>query len=290
MKIIQKFMCIYMYKLEEDLMKHKDDLLKISFQSDEANTDRPLKEYLKKHIEESFASIPEDTDITGLSFEGTTVTGLQDVKQICVNRVLLIENITDEIKEIIKASKSGVYTNPDLCLELKNGNELYYESIELKSTVDNSIPGSSIKQIVPDEWVIFIKHSEKNISITTGQYIHTINSKMRFPDRSPRPQVSFQVISDWNKANRVVESNVLYYKKDDDDEGKRALFSDWQDVLSQRWIDMLFNARSTRGNEPWFNNNMRKFILSFLAKYETLTDAEKEEFKARVKSLIITDS
>lgn len=47
-------MCIYMYKLEEDLTKHKDDLIEVSFQSDEANTDRPLKEYLKKHIEESF--------------------------------------------------------------------------------------------------------------------------------------------------------------------------------------------------------------------------------------------
>ena len=64
MQNIQNFMCIYMYKLEEDLTKHKDDLIEVSFQSDEANTDRPLKEYLKKHIEESFFSIPEDTDIT----------------------------------------------------------------------------------------------------------------------------------------------------------------------------------------------------------------------------------
>lgn len=51
MQNIQNFMCIYMYKLEEDLTKHKDDLIEVSFQSDEANTDRPLEEYLKKHIE-----------------------------------------------------------------------------------------------------------------------------------------------------------------------------------------------------------------------------------------------
>ena len=51
MQNIQNFMCIYMYKLEEDLTNHKDDLIEVSFQSDEANTDRPLKEYLKKHIE-----------------------------------------------------------------------------------------------------------------------------------------------------------------------------------------------------------------------------------------------
>ena len=290
MQNIQKFMCIYMYKLEEDLMNHKDELIKVSFQSDEANTDRPLKEYLKQHIEKSFSSIPEDTDITSLCFEGDTFTDLQAIKQIRVNRVLLPEDISDELKETIKASKSSVYTNPDLYLELKLDNELSYESIELKSTKNDSIPGSSIQQIVPEEWVIFIKHTGKNISITTGQYIHAINSKMQFPDRSPRPQVSFKAMSGWNKDNRIVKSNALCYEKDDDDNNKRALISDWQDVLSKGWIDVLFNATSTKANEPWFNNNMRKFILSFLAKYENLTDAEKKEFKERVESLILSDT
>ena len=91
MQNIQNFMCIYMYKLEEDLTNHKDDLIEVSFQSDEANTDRPLKEYLKKHIEESFSSIPEDTDITSLCFEGATFTDMLAIKQIRVNRVLLPE-------------------------------------------------------------------------------------------------------------------------------------------------------------------------------------------------------
>lgn len=290
MQNIQNFMCIYMYKLEEDLTKHKDDLIKVSFQSDEANTDRPLKEYLKKHIEESFSSIPEDTDIASLCFEGATYTDIQAIQQIQVNRVLLPEDISDELKEIIKASKSSVYTNPDLYLELKLDDEISYESIELKSTKNDSIPGSSIQQIVPEEWVIFIKHSGKSISISTGQYIHAINSKMQFPDRSPRPQVSFKAMSNWNKDNRILNYNSLCYEKDDDDKNKRALISDWQDVLSQRWIDILFNATSTKANEPWFNNNMRKFILSFLTKYETLTDDEKEKFKERVKSLILSDA
>ncbi|MBS5889366.1 MAG: hypothetical protein KIB47_05950 [Clostridium sp.] len=288
MQNIHSFMCIYMYKLEEDLTKHKDDLIEVSFQSDEANTDRPLKEYLKKHIEESFPSIPEDTDITSLCFEGTTFTDMQAIKHIQVNRVLLPEDISDELKETIKASKSSVYTNPDLYLELILDDELSYESIELKSTKNDSIPGSSIQQIVPEEWVIFIKHSGKNISISTGQYIHTINSKMQFPDRSPRPQVSFKAISTWNKENRILDSNALCYTKDDDDKNKRELISDWQDVLSQRWIDILFNATSTKVNEPWFNNNIRKFILSFLTKYEALTDDEKKEFKERVESLILS--
>ena len=290
MENIQNFMCIYMYKLEENLIEHKKDLIEVSFQSDEANTDRPLKEYLKKHIEETFSSIPNDTDIISLCFEESTYTDIQTIKQIQVNRVLLPEDISDELKETIKASKSGVYTNPDLYLELTLGDELSYESIELKSTKNDSIPGSSIQQIVPEEWVIFIKHSGKSISISTGQYIHAINSKMQFPDRSPRPQVSFKAMSTWNKNNRSVNSNELCYEKDDDDNNKRALISDWQDVLSQRWIDVLFNATSTKVNEPWFNNNMRKFILSFLEKYEILTDAEKKAFKEKVQSLILTDT
>ena len=279
-----------MYKLEENLIEHKNDLIEVSFQSDEANTDRPLKEYLKKHIEETFSSIPDDTDIISLCFEESTYTDIQTIKQIQINRVLLPEDISYELKETIKASKSSVYTNPDLYLELKLGDELSYESIELKSTKNDSIPGSSIQQIVPEEWVIFIKHTGKSISISTGQYIHAINSKMQFPDRSPRPQVSFKAMSTWNKNNRSVNFNELCYKKDDDDNNKRALISDWQDVLSQRWIDVLFNATSTKANEPWFNNNMRKFILSFLEKYEILTDAEKKAFKEKVQSLILTDT
>ena len=125
MRDIQIFMCVYMYELEKDLAKHKDDLIKVSFQLDEANTDRPLKEYLKKHIEESFSSIPENVDITSLCFKGTTYTDIQSIKKIQVNRVLLPEDISDKLKETIKTSKSSVYTNPDLYLELKLGNNFF---------------------------------------------------------------------------------------------------------------------------------------------------------------------
>lgn len=289
MQNIHSFMCIFMYKLEEDLNNHKDELKAVSFQSDEANTDRPLKEYLKKHIEEAFSSIPANTDITSLTFEGATTTDLQTIMQIKVTRVLLPEDISDELKETIKASKTSVYTNPDLYLELQLGADTHYESIELKSTKNDSIPGSSIQQIVPEEWVIFIKHTGKNISVSTGQYIHAINSKMQFPDRSPRPQVSFKAMTDWNKDNRTLSSNSLFYAKDDDDNNKRDLISDWQNVLSDRWINVL-NAKSIKKNEPWFNNNLRKFILSFLEKYEALSDTEKSEFKENVSSLITSDS
>ncbi|HBI7113468.1 TPA: hypothetical protein K8N08_001950, partial [Clostridium perfringens] len=55
---VNKFMFAYMYELELALKTQKDNLAKVSFQSDEANTDRPLKLFLKDFIEKDFNSLP----------------------------------------------------------------------------------------------------------------------------------------------------------------------------------------------------------------------------------------
>ena len=286
MSKIKNFMQVYMYELEKFLLTKKTELKDVSFQSDEANTDRPLKEFLKHIIECEFTKIPCSTNIVDIEFNDVVGYKVEVLKEIEIQRVLLPDEITDTIKEIVSASKNAVYTNPDMCLEILMDGKLFYETIELKSTKQDSIPGSSIQQILPDEWVIFIKHSSSSIKITTGQYIHAINSKMQFPDRSPRPQVSFKEMQNWNRTNRVVEYTKLMYKKDDEESIKYDLINDWQGVLSNRWIDMLFNSTSTRNNEPWFNNNMRKFIVAFLEKYEELSINEKEILVNRIKSLI----
>lgn len=286
MKIIQDFMQIYMYELEKFLETKKNELKMVSFQSDEANTDRPLKEFLKLLIETSFSTIPEKCEITEIQFEGVNSTDITVLKTLKINRVLLPEDITEEIREMIKESKSSVYTNPDMCLEIIFDNKIYYETIELKSTKQDSIPGSSIQQILPTEWVIFIKHSNNKIEVTTGQYIHAINSKMQFPDRSPRPQVSFKEMMNWNQLNRLIQYSSLVYKKDENEQTKYELIHDWQSVLAERWIEMLFEANTVKNNEPWFNNNMRKFILDFLERYEALSETEKIEFKDKIKNLI----
>lgn len=286
MSKIQNFMQIYMYELERFLNTKKNELKEVSFQSDEANTDRPLKEFLRTVIEKEFTKIPSDTQIIDVVFNDVSGINVEELKKIQILRVLLPEQITDEIKAIVSAAKDAIYTNPDMCLEILMDGQRYYETIELKSTKQDAIPGSSIQQIVPDEWVIFIKHSTSNIEIVTGQYIHAINSKMQFPDRSPRPQVSFKEMKLWNQTNRIVQYAKLMYKKDDEERIKYNLINDWQGVLSDRWIDMLFNATSTRNNEPWFNNNLRKFIVAFLDRYEKLSEAEKEALVYRIKSLI----
>lgn len=290
MQIIDQFMQVYIYELEKFLNTKKDKLKEVSFQSDEANTDRPLKEFLKNIIENTFNAIPSNSEIDFIGTDSSTAENIETLKRIKIKKVLLPENITERIKTIIKATKHAVYTNPDMCLELDIDGKIFYETIELKSTKLDSIPGSSIQQILPNEWVIFIKHNAHEINIATGQYIHAINSKMQFPDRSPRPQVSFKELENWNQRNRLLNYKSLLYKNDPDESIKYDLIDDWQNVLSKRWIDMLFNATSVKNNEPWFNNNMRKFILSFLDKYEALTPDKQEDFKKRISSLIIDNN
>lgn len=50
MEIIQNFMQVYMYELEKYLQTKEEALKQISFQSDEANTDRQLNNFSKKPL------------------------------------------------------------------------------------------------------------------------------------------------------------------------------------------------------------------------------------------------
>lgn len=138
---------------------------------------------------------------------------------------------------------------------------------------------------MPNEWVIFIKHTSSSIDIVTGKYINSINTTIQFPDRSPRPQVSFKELKNWNNSFRLICDNILTYSEDKNSINKLNLIQDWQKVLSDRWIDMLFESNTIKSNEPWFNNTMRKFILEFLEKYETLNKNEKLNFKRKIKNL-----
>lgn len=286
---INYFMFAYMYELEIALKGQKAKLATVSFQSDEANTDRPLKVFLKDFIEKDFNSLPSSKINFKLNIVINNTTenlNYYDFKDVKIIRVLLPDELSPKLKSKITENKSSVYTNPDLLLKISDGCNSTYCSIELKSTKTNSIPGSSIQQITPTEWVIFIKHTDKDIDIITGQYIHSINSRLQFPDRSPRPQVAFSELTSWNASNRSLSNTTLNYTINSIDEKlKYDLISDWQYYLADRWVEVLFSS-SIKTNEPWYNNNLRKFILKFLEKYDKLTFTEKEDFKAKVKSLI----
>lgn len=281
--MIKSFMKVYMYELELFLNKQKD-IIDINFQSDEANIDRSIKEYLKNIIENKFNSI-FDTKITKLD-SNNIITLQKDLKKIKINRVLLPEEISEEIKLKIKDNKQSIYTNPDICFQIYFNKSIFYETVEIKSTKIDKIPGSSIKQINPNEWVIFIKHNKNLIEIITGKYINSISEKMQFPDRSPRPEVSFNQLKNWNKVNRIIKDETLIYKADENVESKYQLLNNWQSILVDRWLEILFDKKKIKKNEPWFNNTLRIFILNFLDKYENYSFKEKQNFKAINKKLI----
>ena len=279
------FMHFYMLELEVFLNSQKKNLLTVSFQSDEANTDRPLKEYLKSAIENELNMLPSNPIVSKLFIDDQTHS-IEEYRDYKISRVILPDEIDEILKQKIKESKSASYTNPDICLEIKGNTSTFYQTVELKSTKNDSITGSSIQQIIPDEWVIFVRHTLKDIEVVTGQYINSINSKMQFPDRSPRPQVSFKELLSWNSLHRTIENSKLIYTLDDSLTNKLALLDDWQGVLSKRWIDILLNSEKVKKSEPWFNNNIRKFILDFLEIYDAYSEEKKALIKSKIQSMI----
>lgn len=283
---IKHFMYFFMYKLEIILLIEKESLKKISFQSDEANTDRPLKEFIKETILTKCRNI-HDMKLS-LSFPNKVISTSEkylskDCNDYIINKVYLPDELTPQIKNYISSNKNSIYTEPDICLEILNTTtkDLFYETIELKSTKNDSIPGSSVQQIKPKEWTIFIKHTNDKIDISTGQYIYSLNSKMQFPDRSPRPQVSFSEMKNWNSKHRIIENGEMYYIEDSEELLKYELVEDWQQYLINRWIKLLFNEE--RFTNTWFNHCLKKFILQFLEKYDSLSEAEKNNFKEKNK-------
>ena len=161
---------------------------------------------------------------------------------------------------------------------VSDGDKEYRISVEVKSTKNDKIPGSSIQQIDVNDWVIFLKHNDKHIiEFVTGKYIDSISGTMQFPDRSPRPQVSYNILKKWNKENRSFENGILSFADDEDKNDKLQLIDDWQMLLSKRWLEVL-KRKKKFFNEPWFNNNIRKFSVLLLEYYETLDNEEKKNF------------
>lgn len=87
------FMHMYMYNLEQFLITKKDVLSTISFQSDEANTDRPLKEYLKVLIEKEFNRIPHNSDIVHLNIENKHQSLLSDLNDLYILKYYYLKKL-----------------------------------------------------------------------------------------------------------------------------------------------------------------------------------------------------
>jgi hypothetical protein len=141
---------------------------------------------------------------------------------------------------------------------------------------------------MPYEWVIFIKRDNQKTVVTTGFYINCITEKLPFPDRSPRPQIGFKTLMDWNKKYRTIENEIMTIATITEmNEDKIRLLSDWQDFLAADWLAIVL-AQESKNNEKWLNNTIRKFALKFLEHNEKLTEIEKETLKSNLKNSIIS--
>jgi hypothetical protein len=285
--LLNSFLIVYFYKIENELNNTKNGLETIKFQSEEANTDEHLKKYfqefLLKHSDLSDVKLKKLAVKIDSEENTIDIDNLQSYK---ITNVLLPEQLNSEQKKRITESKKSVYTSPDLYLEITDGSEIYFESVELKSTKDNNIPGSSVQQVSPFEWVIFVKRDNEKVLVTTGFYINSINEKLPFPDRSPRPQIGFKSLLEWNKKYRKVENEVLTIENITEiNNDKIKLLTDWQDFLATEWLEII-KSEESRNSEKWFNNAIRKFALKFLDYTETLTESDKLKLKNNLTKLI----
>ncbi len=278
------FMNAFMFELEELLNKNLGYFDDVRFQFDEANTDQQIKIKIKEFILNNFQKINSVTEIKENGKDA--LISRDDFK---ISNVKVPSELTEDDKLFVRSSRTAVYTNPDLLLFISTGNTEYRVSVEVKSTKNDKIPGSSIQQIDINDWVIFLKHDDKHIiEFVTGKYIDSISGTMQFPDRSPRPQVSYNILKEWNKDYRSFNDGILTFKEDKNQKDKLQLIEDWQLLLSNRWMNTLKSKRKNT-NEPWFNNNIRKFAVLLLEYYESLTQEEKEEYINYIKSNITGD-
>lgn len=282
---LNSFLLVYFYMIEQKINTTEDALGSISFQSEEANTDKGLKEFFKKYMLAN--NHIKDIDLTTLNLtidsEQQTVN-IEDIKAFEITKIYLPSELTNALKAKIKDSKDAVYTKPDLYLEISNGEQVYYQSLELKSTKKDEISGSSINQVDTTEWVIFVKRGEKDFKIATGYYLHILTGKLPFPDRAPRPIVGYNVLIDWNKENRTVDDKKLTIVLPAIDKKIEHLV-DWQDCLATEWLNTIQSDKVSK-SEKWFNNAIRKFAVKFLEYTEGLSTEEKEILKNRLNSLI----
>ena len=277
MATLNDFLFVYFYQLENELNTDCKELASLKFQSEEANTDEEVKTFFKAYISEN--NTLKAGAITKLIIarnNNQQETNIESLLKYKISQVLLPAELTDAMKSEIAATKKSVYTNPDLYLKIIDEKEtVQYVSIELKTTKTNQIPGSSVQQVSPFEWVIFVKHTDSgNVEVTCGFYINSITEKLPFPDRSPRPIIAFDTLKKWNRNNCTISNVALKYSIDVEAERSKAkILDNWEQVLCDEWLDTI--TRDARKSEKWFNNTIRMYTLELLKRVENNSELLK---------------
>lgn len=275
-KLMTSYFSLVLHSLESS-NEFKDELSQVNFHSDEANTDKDLKLAVKQYLLEKInLSFGDDFSIEFIVDGKTYKTLFGQIRNLSIRNVFLPEELSTEHKEWIKQNKDGQYVNPDLLIEILNGTSIEYVTLELKSTKNDKIPGSSIQQVNPYEWTLFVKHNKKGIILSTGLYANSITNKIPFPDRSPRPEISFAHLLKWNHYNRIFSSDGLRFILNGEDFiAKSQIISDWKQALVKDWIEYV---KSNQAEKRWFDSTLRMFAKGIVTYYSSLDEKEKEKF------------
>lgn len=275
-KYITSYFSLVLYLLENS-DGFKKELSSVNFYSDEANTDKELKLVVKNYLlNKLYFSFDDDFNVEFFIDNYEYKTKFSNIKNFSINNVFLPEELLPEHKEWIKKNKNGQYVNPDLLVEISNGKHISYITLELKSTKNDKIPGSSIQQVDPYEWTLFVKHNKNGIVISTGLYANSITHKIPFPDRSPRPEISFTHLIRWNNYNRIFDSEGLRFIINSEEfSAKSQIISDWKSALVQDWIAYV---KSDNSSTRWFDDTLRMFTKEIIIYYDSLSEKDKYKF------------
>lgn len=261
---------LYLYKLTNCSL-NLGELQEINYQSDEANLDEDLKLRFKNIIEKDPHILMKELNTYKVQYHKSEFTfGKDDLCSFKVEKVYLPNEIPESISNKLKErNKSNVFTNPDLLLELSFLDKSYFRSIELKSTKNDIIPGSSVQQIHEEILSVFVKHN-KTVEITSGFYLDAVSGNTPFPDRSPRPKVSFNQLAKTNKCyvdenDGVITVKVLH-KKDKN-------LQNWHLKLVKDWIGSLSKSNSSK----WFDDVIVKYTYHILKQYDKMTIDEQKD-------------
>lgn len=282
---LDSFLFLFFNNLQQLLNSEdsKRQLYKLQLHVDEANTDRPLKCYLKDFILNNSEKIHKNIKDYTLIFDSDKKEQHIEDINFEVFDIRLSDDLSEEEISNFK-SEGQVYTRPDLIIELKD--TITYKitplPVELKTTKKDVIPGSSVQQINGNEWVIFIKIPNKQEEVETiiGKYVWAINQKIQFPDRSPRPSISFNSIKSWTNTYIKEQENKLIVESPADLlEQKKIIIEDWHKILVNRWLDEIKKEKPSRG---WFNEVIRRYTQDLLNYYNNLPKNEQIKLISRL--------
>lgn len=127
---------------------------------------------------------------------------------------------------------------------LKGPKEVAKGKIELKSGKTPDIPGSAILSLDVNQPVIYCLRNEsgKDFDIRYGQYHQfiQITDTATFQDRSPRPQVHFNMLTNTNSlleySNQPKIDWIPHYAKAAIKRTESSKYNSWQDELTSRII------------------------------------------------------